>query len=276
MTLYIGQSSAGTAIDVLSHITDLECQFSVLHGRILSELEENGTKVSDILQSVTLLPTRISQEYKPAISEIFPDLRRETTISDIFYHLNPLVNFLGYGLLEYIINKFGSNTLKKMTNDYSKDVVAFMKTTTVKYLIDHWPGRQDIPPNYSKLKAKIDEDPTTYTLYRLDQLRRRYCCELKLTDIVCVIIGVEMANSFIVEWLFPSALVPQLMKSARKLDSGFYLRERMLKVVIEEKQIFPFLQDSESQVPSLQDTSAMVTVILYSTRSERAKRAHSF
>ena len=276
MTLYIGQSSAGTAVDVLSHITDLECQFRVLHGRILSELEENATKVSDILQSVTLLPTRISQEYKPAISEILPDLRRETTISDIFYHLNPLVNFLGYGLLEYIIHKFGSNTLKKMTNDYGEHVVAFMKTTTVKYLIDHWPGRQDIPPNYSKLKAKIDEDPTTYTLYRLDQLRRRYCCELKLTDIVCVIIGVEMANSFIVEWLFPSALVPQLMESARKLDSGFYLRERMLKVVIGEKQIFPFLQDSESQMPSLQDTAAMVTVILYSTRNELASLAHSF
>ena len=253
------KEGSNTAVDVPSRINDLERLFSVLHEGILAELEEKQTKVSDILHSVTLLPIAITPEYKPAITEIFPDLRRETTIGELFYHISPMVDFLGYGLLEYIINKFGSNTLKNMMAKYGEVVVQFMKKTTVKQLMDHWPGKQEIPPNFSKLQAKIDQDRTTYSLYRLDQLRKRYCCELKLSNLIFVIIGLEVANSFIVEWLVPSALVPQLEKFARQVNLGFYLRERMLKVVVGEKQIFPFLPDSKSGTPTA--TTVTVTFI---------------
>ena len=244
---------------MLSHINDLERQFRLLHRRILAELEEKGIKVSEILQSVTLLPTEIRSEYKLAMAEIFPVLRRETTISELFYHLNPLVDFLGYGLLKHIIDQFGSNTLQKEVNIYNEDMIVFMENTTVKQLMDHWPGQQEIPPNFSQLKATIDEDPTSYTLYALDQLQKRYCCELKLTDLVFVIIGLKNLNFFIVEWLIPSALVPELVESAKKVDIGFYHRERILKVVVGEKQIF--CTEFNPTVPALQAQAAMIKVI---------------
>ena len=247
--------------DVLSRINDLEHRFGLLRRGIISELEKQGTRLTDILLSVVSLPTGIKQEYKPAIAEIFPDLRKETTISELFYHLNPLVDFLSYGLLKHIIDEFGSKTLKKTMSEYIDDVIVFMQDTTVKHLIDHWPGQQETPPNFSKLRAKIDEDPTTYTLYRLDQLRRRYCCEHKLTELIFVIIGLDMSNSFIVEWLLPSAFVPQVIESARQIDLGFYLRECILKVVVGEKQLFPFLRDSKPKALALQPAAATVTVI---------------
>ena len=50
---------------------------------------------------------RIRIEYKSAVTEMFPVLRRESTISDLFYHLSPLVDFLSYGLLKYITDVFG-------------------------------------------------------------------------------------------------------------------------------------------------------------------------
>ena len=122
---------------------------------------------------------------------MFPVLRRESTISDLFYHLSPLVDFLGYGLLKYIIDEFGSNTLKNLVVSYSDDILVFLKKTTVKQLMNVWPGQQEPPPNFSKLRARINENPSTYTLYELDQLRKRFCSELKLTDIVLVLIGLE-------------------------------------------------------------------------------------
>ena len=88
------------------------------------------------------------------------------------------------------------------------------------------------------MQTKIDENPSEYTLYQLDQLRKRYCCELKLTDLVLVLIRLEESTSFIVEWIIPSALVPQLMESARNINLGFYLQEHILKVTVNEKQIF--------------------------------------
>ena len=134
--------------------------------------------------------------------------------------------------------------------DSCDDVLAFMKKTTVKQLMDHWPGIQEIPPNFSKLRAKIDEDPTTYTLYQLDQLRRHLCGGVKLTEVVLVIIGLEKANSFFAVWLIPSALVPLLLVSARKLDLEFYLCEHILKVMVDEKLIFSALPDSKQNIPA--------------------------
>ena len=171
---------------------------------------------------------------------MFPVLRRESAVSDLFYHLSPLVDFLSFGLLKYIIDMFGRDNLQKKMLSYSKCVLEFMKKTTIKQLMDVWPGQQELPPNFSKFRAKIDENPSTYTLYELDQLRKRFCSALKLTDVVLVFIGLEPANSFIVEWLIPSALIPQLMESAKKVKFGFYIQNSIytLKMAMNDKQIF--------------------------------------
>ena len=256
----LGAKSVDINTSVVSHIHDLESQFRQLHESLIIELEEKRVSITKLLCFLTLLPIEIRLEYKSAISEMFPDLRRESTISDLFYHLSPLVDFLSFGLLKYITDVFGSDNLKKKMVSYSNSIQAFMKKTTVKQLMDVWPGQQDIPPNYSKLRAKLDEHPLKYSLYDLDQLRKRFCSGVKLTDIVLVLIGLETANSFIVEWLIPSALIPQLMESVKKLEFGFYLRERILKMTVDEKQIFPMLLDAKPKVPALQAAAATVTV----------------
>ena len=247
--------------DILSQMRKLDSQFRSLHQALLSELESKKVPVRKLVNSLTLLPIQLQQEYEEAISSKLPELRREEEAGDVFcYHLNPLVNFLDYGLIEYVIDQFGSNTLKSMMTSYSDDILTFMKKTTVKQLMDVWPGQQKIPCNFSKLRAKLDEDPKTYTLYQLDQLRRRFCCTVKLTEVVLVLIGLETANSFIAEWFIPSALIPQLVESARTLDFGFYLREHILKMTVDDKQIFPMLPDAKPKVPALQAAAATVTV----------------
>ena len=225
---------------------------------MLIELEDKGVSVSMLLSSLTVMPTGIKQEYKTPIREAFPEIRKETAIREAFYHLSPLVDFLSYGLLKYIIDELGSDSLKEAMKSYSEDVLKFMKKTMVKQLMDVWPGQQEIPPNFSKLRAKIDEDPSTYTLYQLDQLRKRFCSGVKLADIVLVLIGLETANSFIVEWIIPSALVPELKESARQIDFRFYLRERILKMTVDEKKIFPMLPDAKPKVPALQAAVSQV------------------
>ena len=258
--LVIG-AGPGDGCNVLSSIKELDSEFRFLHGMLMSELQSTKVPVWKVLHSLTLLPIELRCEYAKAISEKLSDLRREEEACDLFYHLNPLVNFLDYHLIKFIINQFGSGTLNCRMNSYSDGVLVFKKKTTVKQLMDHWPGQQETPPNYSRLKTKIDGDPTKYTLYRLDQLRRHLCGGVKLTEVVLVIIGLEVANSFFAVWLTPSALVPKLIESARKLDFGFYLRERILKVMIDEIQVFPTLPDSKQKVPALPAAAATVTVI---------------
>ena len=242
----------------------LDSRFRSLHGKIESGLELKKVTVKKLIRSLSVLPYDIEQEYKQTITEKLQDLRKEEEVSDIFcFYINPLVSFMDYGLTKHIIDQFGSNTLKKEMNEYSKDVVQFMKKTTVKQLMDYWPGQQEIHPNYTMLKVTINKDSKTYTLYDVDQLRRLYCSELKMSTLTFKTIGLKMSNSFIVEWLVPSALVPQLVESARQIDFGFYFHKRMLKVMVGEKQIFPFLQDYKRKVQALQTTAAIATVILH-------------
>ena len=261
---YLILGAQGVDADVLSHVHDLERQFRQLHENLLTDLEVKKVTIEKLLHSLTLLPTEIREEYKRAISEIFEDLRRETTISDIFYHLSPLVDFLSYGLLEYVINEFGSNSLKKDILSYRNNVLVFMKNTTLKQLMNVWPGQQEIPPNFSTLRANIDKDPSTYTLYELDQVRRRFCSGVKLTDIVLVLIRLETANSFTAEWLIPSALIPKLMESTREVDDELYLQEHILKMtvtVVDEEQIFFISTDSKPKLPAFPDKPITVKVI---------------
>ena len=260
---------------MVTRTNELDSRFRLLHRKIESELELKKVTVRKLLRSLSILPYYIEQEYKQTITEKLQDLRKEEDVSDIFcFYINPLVSFMDYGLTKHIIDQFGSNTLKKEMNDYSEDVVRFMKKTTVTKMMDHWPGPQDIHPNYTMLMVTINEDPKTYTLYDVDKLRKQYCGQLKMSTLTFKTIGLKMSNSFIVEWLVPSALVPQLVECATQLLNHFesYHRERMLKVVVGEKQIFPFLPDSKPKVPDsnskpkvppLQTTAAMVTVIVH-------------
>ena len=238
----------------------LDSRFRSLHRKIESRLELKKVTVKKLIRSLSVLPYAIEQEYKQTITEKLQDLRKEEEVSDIFcFYINPLVSFMDYGLTKHIIDQFGSNTLKKEMNDYSEDVVQFMKKTTVKQLMDYWPGPQEIPQNYTRLMVTINEDPKTYTLYEVDQLRKLYCSELKMSTLTFKTIGLKMSNSFIVEWLVPSALVP-----AKQLDFGFYLRERILKVVVGEKQIFPFFPDSKPKVTAaLQTTAALLVTVIF-------------
>ena len=95
-TILIGTKNVDKP-DVISHIHDLEQQFRQVHENPLTELEDNEVSVKKLLRSLTLLPAEIRVNYMTVIMEMFPVLRRESTISDIFYHLSPLVDFLSYG-----------------------------------------------------------------------------------------------------------------------------------------------------------------------------------
>ena len=86
---------------------------------------------------------------------------------------------------------------------YCEDMQVFMKQTTIKELIDCLPGQRETPPNFEVLKAKIGEDASECTLDRVNTLRKRFCAEVRLSEVVLCLIALEDSNSFIISWLVP-------------------------------------------------------------------------
>ena len=172
--------------DIDITIEDFESRFRSLHKEILSQLIKKKVDTLTIINSVTLLPLKLRREYEKAIQDLLPLFFNEESIKKLFFYLNPLFSFLDYGLLEYIIKIYGKNTLKQDMTMYSSDICIFMKETTIKQLIeaDHFPGQTEIPPKFSLIEAKIGEDASKCTLEQLNRLRKRYCSEVKLSEIV--------------------------------------------------------------------------------------------
>ena len=149
-------------------IEALEEQFSALHDQFLLELTNGGVSVKRLLQALTLLPLILRKQYESTIQSMLPELENREVVDNIFHRLNPLITFIDYKLLQHLVSKFGSANLKKDMTSYVERVQLFKKVTTVSELINYWPGLEVPGVNYSILRAKLKDDPETYTLEELD------------------------------------------------------------------------------------------------------------
>jgi hypothetical protein len=210
------------SVDIDTIIDKFESRFRSLQEKTFHQLVKSGEDTSTVVNSLTLLPLKLKKEYEKAIQELLPFFSNKEGIDKLFFRLNPLLSFLDYGLLEHIIKIYGSITLKQDMTAYSSDMCNFMKETTIKQLIDHLPGQIEIPPKFSLIEAKIGEDASKCTLEQLNKLRKRYCSEVQLSEIVFHLVAVVESNSFIVRWLVPSVLVDDIVTSTRNLDQSFY------------------------------------------------------
>jgi hypothetical protein len=202
-------------------------------------MKTNSEVSAEILvDSLTLLPISLRAEYQKFVFENLQTLERAESIREIFHHLNlHCFTFIDYRLLEFLVDEYGSRRLKQDMLAYTRKVGVFMDKTTVQQLMDHWPGRRDIPPHFEELRAVIDRDPKTYTLRELDDLRKRVCSETRLSETILVLIGVGRKNSFIVCWVVPSIFVPRLKSVISSLRS-FYQREHIFSVTVGTQRLY--------------------------------------
>ena len=179
----------------------------------------------------------LRNEYEKSIQEKIPTLERADNIRKLFCHLNPLSSFIDYHLVEHLVEEFGSEQLQEDMSAYVKLVQVFYDETTVEQLMDHWPGRRDIPPHFEELRAVIGEDPGTFTLRRLDNLRKEFCSEVRLFETVLILKRFGRKNSFLVCWVVPSVFVPQLKSAIIRLRR-FFQRESIFSVTVGTHRLY--------------------------------------
>ena len=230
----------GYGDDVSLQIESLEEQFDNIHSRLVTELTEGGTSVEEVLQALTKLPFAFRKQYQDTIKVMLPDLETKDRISSLFNLLNPLFTFIDYELLKHIVSKFGSSKLKEDISVYIEKVQLFKKATTVSELIEYWPGMEVPESNYSRLRAKIGHDPGTYTTEELDNFRRKFFSQLRLSDFVSVsiLMLLECTNSFIAIWRIPAVVIPELVEAFSQMDITFCLAEHIVELSVDERTLY--------------------------------------
>ena len=230
-------------------IKRLEKWFLGLQKRLLAEMKaKKDVTTETLLESLTILPTELQMEYRDFLEEKLPTLEQVGSVSKIFSRVSLHFTFIDYGLLQHLSDEFGSEDLKQEMVAFVEAMQVFLDETTVQQLMDHWPGRNDIPPNFKELRAVIDEDPSTYSLRKLDDLRRRFCSESKLSRIIFVLVSVKKGNSFIMVLMVPSILVPWVMESVSGVGDSFYQSEHITSVSVSQKQLYLSVTMREKKV----------------------------
>ena len=233
-----------TVYTVLTHhtvgerIDRLEKQFSSMQRSLQTELRtKSDVTPKTLVDSLTLLPVALRVEYQKFVYDNLKTLKEADSIREIFYHINLLVTFIDYRLLKHLIEEFGSYRLNQGMSSYSEAVEGFLDETTVEQLSQHWPGVQEVPPQFERLTAVINQDPHQYTLRQLDKLRKRFCCQIRLYETVVILIGVGKTNSFRVCWIVPSIFVSELKLTIGTLTS-FYQTESFLSVTVGKQRLY--------------------------------------
>lgn len=210
---------------------------------------EKKIEVQHLLESLTMLPISFRLEYEAAIQKLLPDIEGKKTIPELFLRLSPLFTFIDYNLLKYLVSEFGSEELRRKMSIYVAEIQTFMKKTTVGELIhaQYFPGAKIHPKHFSKLWTKIRDDPRTYTLEKLNHLRRNLCSALRLSEVLFNLVQIEVSRSFFIGWLIPIEKISEVAQRVIGMDT-FFKRNNILMVVVDEKLMYYFSSSMISQV----------------------------
>ena len=226
-------------IAIVERMQSLEKKFQELHGQLVSELTSEGeVSVDTMLQALTMLPVALKAEYDDSVQQRLSVLEEATSLRRLFLRLNPLFTFIDYpGLLNHLISRFGSEALKNDMMSYERDIQVFMHKTTVAELVDHWPGRQ--VSNFATMRVKFDGNPQNYTLQKLNDFRRKFACELRLSEFIFTLIGSEHSNSFIAIWAVHSVFMHVIIENYDQIGDKFYQHEGVLSLHVGGTQLYP-------------------------------------
>ena len=186
--------------------------FETLALSCLSELEETQLGMRKFRTSLMLLPATIKLEHTAFLKENLATFLRAENLEEIFMHLNLYWNFIDYSLLDYIIDRFCSEELRKEMKEYLVDLEKFRRVTTISQMICSMPGRVEPPPSFTEFTNTLDRDASTFTLEELEELRVKLCNEFTLSNFILMFRGV-VKGSLIITWIVPSCIVARLRQS---------------------------------------------------------------
>ena len=217
---------------VQAKVVDFELRFERLINDTRNEIEEKQTSLKTFRNSLTSLPFHVRPDHLQFIQDNLKDIMKTESIEELFLHLNLHWSFLDYGLLEHIIQRYGSDDLKRRMNQYKEDVVLFRQTTTVGQLIRIWPGRVEPPPNFSLVISKLRKKAIELTLKELEELKRRFCSQFRLSECVLMFAG-GSNGSVIIFWYIPSVLTSELTAAVCLTESSFFEQLGVLKLEVD-------------------------------------------
>ena len=164
-------------------IKDLEMKYANLVVKAQKEVKKEKPDLEIFCTEITLLPSHMKEEYQQDLKDFMPQLYNAKSIPEIFGVLNLIWNYLHYGLLQHIIELYGSDDTKKLMKSYIEDVKSFQQETTLAMFWEADPNRR----RPKSLGGDIIEALTSHAkltsssfLKSVEEFRQESACEISL------------------------------------------------------------------------------------------------
>ena len=207
-------------------------------------LSDNKVSFTDIRRVISSLPRYIQRNSLNNLKSL-KTVSGGVTVEDIFSVLNENFawSFLDYYLLERIVQKYGTEELKKTMVEYSNELSNFRRKTTVSKLMSLWYD-PNLPPKYEECKEIVLRkkwDPDHFTLDKLEKLRYRthqLLKEIPLSEAALVLYQAKY-GSIVITWIVHIDLVPKFKVAFDQcVLEGVYFKENSIITVELDGEVY--------------------------------------
>ena len=167
-------SGSTRSLTVEDQVHYLECKFRILTDQAYKEVTAT-MEPSIFLFRITCIPVLAHSLHRTFIKEELTNIPPPLTFQNIWTKLNLYWDILNYGLLEHVINVFGSDELKQQMQDYVHELSTFKQRTRLCDFIETWPCRDEGLPEdrLKKLVVKMGKEWSQCTLQDLESFNKK-------------------------------------------------------------------------------------------------------
>ena len=188
---------------------------------------------------LVLLDVSQKHEHREFINKHLMKIDQRMTLTDLWARLGNYWDFLNFDLLEHIINKFGSENLKKEMKSYKHDLQSFRKATRLCDFIDCWPVRGQTPPETElrEFVTKVGRQWENCTLEDLETLKGVITHKFFLPEFTLQLRKI-MEGSITITWLIPVPFVKTLQEDVQHTSSEFFIEQNIEAIIIDGRECY--------------------------------------
>ena len=225
---------------VKQHVRQLEDRFLELTECTYELLVDRNIDVNRLRARLVSLDVSRKHEHQEFINNHLMNVDQRMTFTDLWARLGNYWDFLNFDLLEHIINKFGSEDLKRKMESYKHDLQSFRRSTRLCDFIDCWPVRGQTPPEMElrDFVAKVGHHWENCTLEHLETLKGFITHKFFLPEFTLQLKKLTK-GSITITWLIPVSFVKSLQEDVQHTSSEFFMEQNIEAVIIDGRECYP-------------------------------------
>ena len=139
-------------------------------------LQKKKVEIKKVLSSLKFIEYH---EEKQMVKQQFKELLQDQSLDNLFFTFSDIWNYIHPGLLEFIVERFGTTNDKNKVQEYKEDLKKYRRSVKLGEFVQIFCSRPGLPLYNKELSVHVGEDWRRKTLQDLEDVRLQVAEETK-------------------------------------------------------------------------------------------------